>query len=199
MWSADGKRPMWTILESLSIANKKYDQNKHSEICLGTMKKSLGTELTKHIHNLGDNTPDCMYIDGLEFLVSNIGDIPGFATHNARHFRRDFISTLTAFENGDTSMVEDLGPNATWPADTPFSATSALINITNRQAAATGASRASFAEMMACSSPFSTPRPMRQKKVASHRIFPITEAGSSGASASSALSTASTMQVHLLV
>ena len=157
MWSADGKRPMWTILESLSIANKKYDQNKHSEICLREMKKSLGNELTKHIHNLGGNTPDCMYIDGLEFLVSNIGDIPGFATHNARHFRRDFISTLKAFENGDTSMVEDLGPNAAWPVNTPFSATSAPINTTNREAAVTGAPSASFAEMLARVSSVPTP------------------------------------------
>jgi hypothetical protein len=45
----------------------------------------------------------------------------------------------------------------TSPADTPFSATSALINTTNREAAVTGAPSASFAEMLARVSPVPTP------------------------------------------
>lgn len=43
------------------------------------------------------------------------------------------------------------------------------------------------------------PRPVRQKMVAFQHTFKITEAVSSGASAASALSTVSTMQVRLLV
>jgi hypothetical protein len=111
-----------------------------------------------------------------------MGSTKEFALHNAAPFRRDLLSTLTAFENGDT---------ATWPAGMVFMDTSALINITNRQAAATLMHSKRVDEVV--------PVPVRQKKVAVHCTFPITEAGSSGASASSAPSAASVMQVRLLV
>ena len=183
-WSADGKRPMYECLPFMSIAYKKHDQNEYANHKLQNMKNALGTELTKHIHNLGDDTPDCMYLDGLKFLVSKMGSTKEFALHNAAPFRRDLLSTLTAFENGDT---------ATWPAGMVFMDTSALINITNRQAAATLMQSKRVDEVV--------PVPVRQKKVALLPTFPfkVASAGSSGASSSSAPSAASAMQVRLLV
>jgi hypothetical protein len=73
-------------------------------------------------------------------------------------------------------------------------APNAVINTTNRQTAATTASLCgASATSMQNEVKQVLARPFRQKKVAHMRTFPITEAGSSGASA------ASGMQVRLLV
>ena len=82
--------------------------------------------------------------------------------------------------------------------DTPAQA---LFDITNAQSAVSGASymlNQSYASSLRGDNTI-LPRHVREKRVAVHRTFPSTEAGSSGASASSALSVASTMQVRLLV
>ena len=41
------------------------------------------------------------------------------AKANALRYRSYIDAILTAFENGNASMIEDLGENGTWPADTP--------------------------------------------------------------------------------
>ena len=117
----------------------------------------------------------------------------------ARFFLRAHANETNAQAAGDTPMQQT---NAQAAGDTPVQrGTSALINISNRQAATV----ASVSGALDCSFPFSTPRPEGPKMVASQRTFPTTEAGSSGASAASALSVASAasgaskMQVRLLV
>ena len=178
-WCAEGKKPMCVVLHFISITNKKYDEDKHAKTVWALFKQHFSERIDGY---------DVTDIAGLKSLLKILPHVHGFAKHNAVPFRSDLLSTLTAFENGDTSMIEDLGENAEWPADTPFSAMPVLINTTNRQAAVTAAS-------------VSMPVPARQKQAALLPTFPfkVVLAGSSGASASSAPSAASAMQVRLLV
>jgi hypothetical protein len=149
--SADGKRLMSMALDFVSIVYKKYDQNEYAKTKWLKLKPSCSFTTF--------NGDDLMDIPGLKALLYKLPITRGFPKHNADPYRRDILSTLTAFENGNTSMIEDLGPIAAWPsaaalphADTPFSgrlATYAPINTTNRQAAAASTPSARIREIIA--------------------------------------------------
>ena len=149
--SADGKRLMSMALDFVSIVNKKHDQNEYA--------KSKWPKLKQSCSFTTFNADDLMDIPALKALLYKLPYTRDFPKHNADPYRRDILSTLTAFENGNTSMIEDLGPIAAWPsaaalphADTPFSgrlATYAPINTTNRQAAAASTPTARIREIIA--------------------------------------------------
>jgi hypothetical protein len=144
--SADGKMLMSKALDFVSIVNKKHDQNEYA--------KSKWSKLKQSCSFITFNGDDLMDIAGLKALLypDVLAYTRDFPKHNADPYRRDILSTLTAFENGNTSMIEDLGPMAAWPADTPFSgrlATYAPINTTNRQAAAASTPSARIREIIA--------------------------------------------------
>ncbi len=142
--SADGKRLMSVALDFVSIVNKKHDQNEYAKSKWPKLKQSCSVTTF--------NADDLMDIPGLKALLYKLPYTRDFPKHNADPYRRDILSTLTAFENGNTSMIEDLGPMAAWPADTPFSgrlATYAPINTTNRQAAAASTPSARIHEIIA--------------------------------------------------
>ena len=226
-WCAEGKKPMCVVLHFISITNKKYDEYKHAKTVWSPIRLQNADRYqigSGKIFSERIDGYDVMDIAGLKTLLQILPHVHGFAKHNAVPFRRDIDSTLTAFENGGRSMIEDLGENAVWPVDKPFSVMSAPINTTNRQAAAISTPSAMIPEIIARvwavpNLPYGSSSkldkihsmmngsgdlhvlagPVRQKKAALQRTFPITEAGSNGGSASNALSAALAMQVRLLV
>jgi hypothetical protein len=194
-WSADGKRFKPVVLDFISIVNQQYDEN--------TLAKRVWQPKFKRDHKFENS----MHSSGLEILdISNLNKLLGLLPYThplpekpGKLFRALIRADLTALENGDTSMIEDLGRFAAWPADMVFMDTAAPTDAANR-----GAERISeiIARASVENQAYDTssriervevlPRPVRQKMVASMRTFPITEAeaASSGASA---------MQVRLLV
>jgi hypothetical protein len=201
-WSDDGKRPMPVVVDFVSIVARKNDSNAYA--------KDLWSQLDKQRYNFQSvDGHDIMEIAELKTLLDKLPLVKGFAKNNSDPYRRDIRTTLTAFEDGDTSMLKDAGAGA------------AQINTTNRQATATSMQNAVL------------PAPARQKMIPSQRTFALdvastvsagssvpnppyestskmhkiranmngagASAGSSRASASSAPSAASAMQVRLLV
>ena len=137
-WFAQKKLLMFSETDCRSIMNKKWDQNKHSKGALKTIEKHQkhGITFEKHIYYLPNPNDDdaigVMNIDGIKALFEitpTIKNTPRtreevFPKNQQLLFRKSLLSALTAFEtafeNGDRSMVQDLGPNAAWPADMVF-------------------------------------------------------------------------------
>ena len=202
-WSADGKRFKPVVLDFISIVNQQYDEN--------TLAKRVWQPKFKRDHKFENS----MHSSGLEILdISNLNKLLGVLPYThplpekaGKLFRALIRANLTALDNGDPSMIEDLGQFAAWPADMVFMDTASPTDAANR-----GAER--ILEIMARASVQNQacgtssriervdevlPRPVRQKMVALQRTFPIAEPASSGASASGALPAASAMQVRFLV
>ena len=109
-WSADGKRPMVVVVHFISIINNKYDGDKYAKTVLWKYKISC-TRVDGY---------DVMDIAEIKALLHTLPHTPQvIAKANALRYRSYIDAILTAFENGNASMIEDLGENGTWPADTP--------------------------------------------------------------------------------
>lgn len=117
-WSADGKRPMPELLHFLSIVKNQFEDKARPHLSM----------LKKNYKWQDINGKEVMEIATLKQIL--IDDVIPY-THllpkgPATTLRNGIIATFTAFENGDTSMINDVRD--------------AVINTLNRQAAITVAS-----------------------------------------------------------
>jgi hypothetical protein len=107
-WSKDGKSYMLGIINFLSIVNK-HEECAAREVWRAIRKKMSKAEKDCKSETINDRhrAKDIMHIaDILELLHTEyIGYTKNFPKENADPFRDTIIATLTAFENGDTSMI----------------------------------------------------------------------------------------------
>jgi hypothetical protein len=186
-WCAEGKKPMCLLFDFICITNK-IDNNIEYHI-------SKWNSLRKQYSSRRINGYDVMDIAGLKKLLKILPH-NGITKHVAMDFRSDIDSALTAFENGDTSMIE----NATWSDDGSVNAMSVPINTTNRQAATTASvSYPGVLPLGACPVLHQTYMRSKIDKIRANMNGCGASAGSSGASVSSAPSDALAIQVRLLI
>jgi hypothetical protein len=187
-WCPEGKKPMCVVLDFIMITNKIDNNIQYS--------KRVWYSLRQQYSWGSINGYDVMDIDGLKTLLKSLPQSHWIAKHNAIPFRSDIDSALKAFENGDTSMIE----NATWSDDEPVNAMSVPINTTNRQAATTASvSYPGVLPLGACPVLHQTYTMSKIDKIRANMNGYGASAGSSGASVSSAPSDALAIQVRFLI
>jgi hypothetical protein len=133
-WSGDGKRAMCAAVDYMSVVMKVQDGNKTAT---DRLQQVLGRHISSDklkmlLYEIGDSQADrvhnLVFADKLEELNQFIPwHVTGMSARELTAWLKCLNQELTAYKNGDTSMIEDIGIDTAWHKNTFYTTPQPLV------------------------------------------------------------------------